>query len=172
MADLSQIAKIWNIIVESNVFNFVIFITLFSLIFKKIKLRALIDSLQTKIIEMIDAIKRVHEESKNDLLNAEKAVENLQVELDVIVEEAQKSAEVISKKILTEAEKQLENINANAKKVIEAEEKLLISNLAKSTSHSSIESAESNIKNVLSETPTLHEKYINESIEQLDRLNF
>lgn len=172
MIDLSTISKIWNIIVESNTFNFIVFALIFVWILKKINIKEIINSLQQKIIKIIDEAKKEHEDAQNELLNAEKAVENLGVELKNIVDDAHKSAEVIGEKILNEAKKQIASIESNAKKVIEAEEKLLISKLTKSTSQASIETAKLHIKNVLEQTPTLHEKYINESIDELDRLNF
>jgi F0F1-type ATP synthase membrane subunit b/b' len=172
MTDLSVIPKIWSTIVESNIFNFVIFIWLFALIFKKIKLKEIIHSLQKKIVEILNNAKKTGEEAQNELLNAQKSVENLESELEIIFEDAKKSAEVIGDKILSEAQKQIENIEANAVKVINAEEKLITSNLTKSTSKISVEMAKTHIKNTLQQTPSLYEKYINESIDDLDRLSF
>lgn len=172
MTDLSKISEIWNIIVESNTFNFVLFVLILAWVAKKINVGQIISSLQAKIIKLIEDVKREHEIAKNELLNAQKAVENLPTELKEIIQDAEKSADVISKKIMTEAEKQLENINNNAQKVIDAEEKLLISTLTKNTSKASVEAATSHIQNTLTQTPSLHEKYINESIDELDRLNF
>lgn len=171
MIDLSTISKLWNMLVESNTFNFIFFALIFVWIFKKIDIKAIIHSLQQKIIKILDEVKKEHEDAKNELLNAEKAVENLGEELKGIVDDAHKSAKVIGEKILSEAKKQIDNIETNAMKVIDAEEKLLISKLTKITSHASVETAEVHIKDVLAQTPTLHEKYINESIDELDRLN-
>jgi len=172
MTYLSTISHIWNIIVQSNTFNFIIFVMILAWVAKKIDVAAIISSLQAKIIKILDEAKKERENAKNKLMQSEKAVENLGEELKIIVEDAQKSAEVISEKILTEAQKQIESIELNATKVIEAEEKLLISNLTKNTSKASIEIAKSHIEKTLEETPTLQEKYINESINELDRLNF
>ena len=169
--DLSTISKIWNTIVMSNTFNFVIFVGILAWILKKINVGTIITSLQEKIVKIIEDAKREKAEALNRLANAEKAVENLAAELEIIVGDAEKSAEVISKKILSEAEKQLKSIELNATRVIEAEEKMLISKLAKSTSTQSIEAAKSHIEKVLEQTPSLHEKYINESIDELDRLS-
>ena len=99
-------------------------------------------------------------------------MENLDQELKVIVDEAQKSASVIGEKILSEAQKQIESIEANAEKVIVAEEKMLVMNLTKTTSIASVDMAKSKIQNTLEQTPSLHEKYINDSIDELDRLSF
>lgn len=169
---IETISKIWNIIVESNTFNFVIFALIFAWIFKKIDIKSAISSLQQKIIKLLDEVKKEHENAHNELRNSEKAVENLGEELENIVDEAKNSAKVLGEKILDEAKKHIESIELNAKKAIEAEEKLLISKLTKSTSQASVEAAKSHIKDVLEQTPTLHEKYINESIDELDRLNF
>ena len=172
MIDIATILKIWNIIVESNTLNFIIFVLLLGLIMKKVNIAGAISSLQQKIVKIIDDAKQEKSDALNALNQAEKAVENLGTELKEIVDDAQKSANVLGEKILNEAKKQVEDIENNAKKVIEAEEKLLISKLAKQTSQQSVEAAKSHITNVLSETPTLHEQYINESIDELDRLNF
>lgn len=170
--NIETISKIWNVIVESNTFNFIIFALIFIWIFKKIDIKSAINSLQQKIIKLLDDVKKEHEDAHNGLRNAEKAVENLGEELKNIVDEATNSAKVIGEKILTEAKKQIENIELNAERIIDAEEKLLISRLTKSTSLASVETAKEHIKDVLEQAPTLHEKYINESIDELDRLNF
>lgn len=172
MADIATISHIWNIIVESKTFNFIIFVMLLGLIIKKVNVAAAISSLQQKIIKIIEDAKKERDDAHGSLLQAEKAVENLDSELKEIVNDAQNSAKVLGEKILNEAQKQIEDIENNAQKVIEAEEKLLISNLAKQTSKQSVETAKSHITKVLAETPTLQEKYINESIDELDRLNF
>lgn len=172
MSDLSTISNIWIAIVKSNTFNFIIFVLILAWVFKKIDIAKIITSLQNKIIKIIEEAKAEKEEAIANHSKAEKIVANLGEELKFIVDDAHKSADVISSKILSEAEKQLENIEANATKIIEAEEKLLISKLTKNTSTASIEVAKSHITKTLEETPTLHEKYINESIDELDRLNF
>lgn len=172
MINLTSISNIWNIIVESNTFNFILFALVFAWLFKKINLKAVFNSLQQKIIEVLEAAKKTREEAHNELLQAEKSVENLGEELKIIVEDAEKSANFIGEKIMNEAKKQLESIESNATKVIDAEEKILISKLTKSTSKVSVEVAKSHIKGVLEQTPSLHEKYIDESIDELDRLSF
>lgn len=170
--DMAQISHIWNIIVESNLFNFVLFVLIFAWIFKKIDVKGIINNLQQKIIKLINEVKKNKEDAYSELVQAEKAIENLDEELKAIVDDARKSANVLSEKILAEAKKQIEDIEANAQKVIEAEEKMLVARLTKSTSQASVKAATEHIKSVLTQTPTLQEKYINESIDELDRLNF
>lgn len=172
MADLQTMSHIWNTIVMSNTFNFVIFVLILAWIMKKIKVGEIITSLQQKIIKIIDEAKKEKEEALGRLSQAENAVANLGEELETIVKDAQRSAEFIGEKLLNEAQKQIESIELNATKVIEAEEKLLVSTLTKNTSKASVEAAKSHISQTLEQAPSLHEKYINESIDELDRLNF
>ena len=53
--------EFWNVIVQSNTFNFLIFIGLFALLFKKINFGAMMDSLQAKVMVLIEDAKRVEE---------------------------------------------------------------------------------------------------------------
>jgi F0F1-type ATP synthase membrane subunit b/b' len=170
--NLQTILNIWDVIIKSNTFNFIIFVLILAWIMKKIDLGGIITILQQKIIKLIEDAKKEKENSLIKLSQAEESVKTLAEELNTIIEEAEKSAEVMSEKLLDEAKKQIEIIEFNAKKVIEAEEKFLKSTLAKNTSKASVDAAKSHIKNTLKETPSLHEKYINDSIEELDRLNF
>lgn len=173
MENLQNIlSHIWNVIVESNIFNFVIFVFAFGWIFKKINLKGIIDSLQIKIVEIIETAKKAKADAQKELSEAEKATANLESELKTIVQEAEKSAEVIGKKILEEAEKQVENISSNIQKVIGAEEKMLVSKLTHNTSKASVQIAKSNIEEALVQNPNLHQKFIDESIDSLDGLNF
>ena len=169
---MSDINHIWNTIIYSNTFNFVVFVAILIYVAKKINIGAAITALQEKIIKIIEDAKKEKNESITLLSNAQKEVENLPSVLDSMIKDAQKSAEVISEKLLSQAKIQLENIEANAQKVIEAEEKMLADKLRKNTSLSSVNSAKKHIENVLAQTPSLHEKYINDSIDEIDRLIF
>ena len=77
----------------------------------------------------------------------------------------------MSEKIAEDTQKQVESIKQNAEKVIEAEEKVIYTSLMKKTSLASLKTAESYIKNTLKDNEVLHDKYINESIDNLDGLN-
>lgn len=172
MTDLSTISNIWQAFVTSNALNFVIFVAVFGWIFKKANLKGMLESFGQKIADMLEAAKKAREEAHLKLSDVKKSVENLPQELEKMETEASKSAEVIEKRLLEEAQKQAEQIKSNALKVIEAEEKKLTSTLTKKASKASVEVAKGHITSVLAQNPQLHEKYINESIDELDRLNF
>lgn len=169
---IHSIAHIWHVIVESNTLNFIIFLYLFSLIFKKINVKGMIDSIHQKKVEVITVATKTKEDAHNQLKEIEKSIENLENELNSIISDATRSAEMISEKLLQDIKNQLENIEKNAAKVISAEEKMLISKLTHKVSKASVSLAERNIQHALGQNEHLHQKYINESIDELDRLNF
>lgn len=169
---METISHIWHVFVITNTFNFLIFAAIIIWIFKKINAKAIIDSLHAKVVETIETAKKTKEEAHGHLKEVEKSVENLPEVLNSILQDASKSAEVIEKKLLEDAQKQVEHIRVNAEKVIEAEEKMLTSKLTKKASKASVELAKSHIQTALEKNPQLHEKYINDSIEELDRLSF
>ena len=67
-------------------------------------------------------------------------------------------------------ELQIENITSNILKVINAEEKSLSAKLTQDTVNNSIELAKQNIINKLNENPDLHKKFIDDSINEIDRV--
>ena len=166
------ISHLWNIFIEGNFLNFLLFVLFFVWLFKKINFGKIIAGLQSKIADLIDATKKDKDKSIKELSEAKMAIKNIDSEITTIVNDAKKSAEVISEKIKTEAENQVENIGLNAKKVIDAEGKRLVSKLTKNASKASVAVAKNQIIKALEQNPGLHEKYINESIDELDRLNF
>src|SRR5574344_1546619 len=169
---METFSHIWNIFVQGNLFNFVLFLAFFAWVFKKIKFGEIIQNMQKNVENTVNDVKTDKDNSVKTLKDANTAIKNLDKEISEIVEDAKKSAKSISEKIKDEAEKQVLSIEQNSKKIIEAEEKKVVSILTKRTSSASVEVAKSQIEQALIQTPSLHEKYINESINELDRLNF
>src|SRR5574344_2313980 len=165
---METFSHLWKIFVEGNFFNFLLFVLFFVWVFKKIDIKSIIENLQKKIADIIEQAKKNKEDSVSELQNANKAIENLEGEIKSISIEAEKSAKVIAQKIKEEAEKQVLSMEQNSKKAIEAEEKKLISRLTRNTSKASVEVAKSQILKALEQNPELHDKYINESIDELD----
>ena len=66
--------------------------------------------------------------------------------------------------------KKLQQISTNTKRVVENDGKTLISILSDKTAGNSVESAEKYIRNRLKADPDLHNKYINESIDNLEKV--
>ena len=73
----------------------------------------------------------------------------------------------ITKKIEFKKKKKVTNIKNNIERAISAEEKTISARLSKKTALASSELAKQHIITLLEAHPELHEKYINQSIEEL-----
>ena len=168
---MENIAHLWNLIIHSNTFNFVIFVLILAYICKKIDVSAVIAGLQEKIKQMIEDSDKAKENANKNLSEAEDKVKNVKEEVDVILQDANSTAGKLSEKIYDDTQKQVESIKKNSEKVIEAEEKVIYTSLMQKASIASLKTAEKHIKNVLVDNEALHDKFINESIDELDGLN-
>ncbi len=168
---MENLIKFWELIIHSNTFNFVIFIAILAYICKKIDVSVIIAGIQEKIKKMIEDSKTAKSEAEANLVSAEEKVKHVNEEVETILQDAGSTAKKLSEKISEDTQKQVENIKKNAEKIIEAEEKVLYTKLMKKASLASLKTAETHIKNTLVNNEALHDKYINESIDNLDGLN-
>ncbi len=167
---MNELVNFWNLIVESNTFNFIVLILIFAILFKKINISSVIEKIRDEIVNTIENAKKEQENAKNKLLNAEKAIENIDDEIKQKLNEASKRAEDMSKQILDNTDLRLKLIEKNIERVVNAEEKTLSAKMTEKTLKTSVELAKKQIINMLESNPDMHNKYIDESIENLDRV--
>ena len=164
---MNTIGQIWNFIVTSNFFNFVVMVIILAWIVKKTNLAAALENVKNNIKNTIAKAEEEKASGEKELLAAQKSVENLESEIKTKIEFAEKQAEKIAKNIALETEKKVENIKNNIERALTAEEKTISARLSKKTASASSELAKRHIKSILEAHPQLHEKYINQSIEEL-----
>ena len=163
--------EFWNLIVQSNTFNFLIFIGLFALLFKKINFGAMMDSLQAKVMSLIEDAKKAKDDSIVELKKTQEISSKVPTEVRNILDNAEVTADRLGKRILEEAEKQVNSIYKTTDNVVESEGQRIISNLSQKTALASLELAKSHIVKTLKEKPQYHVKFIEDSINELDRFN-
>lgn len=164
--------EIWNIIVQSNTFNFIIFVLVFAIIFKVARVGSLIEQMQAKVKQYVDDSNVAKENSIVDLKKAQDAVNLAGSEIKVIIDDAHLQALRLERKILADAHVQSENIILNADKVNESNGKNIISELSVTTALASVELAKKHILSTLEKKPQYHAKFIEDSINELDRFKF
>lgn len=167
---MNELVNFWNLIVKSNTFNFIVLILIFAILFKKINISSIIEKIRDEIVNTIENAKKEQENAKNKLSNAEKAIENIDDEIKQKLNEASKRAEDMSKQILDNTDLRLKLIEKNIERVVNAEEKTLSAKMTEKTLKTSVELAKKQIINMLESNPDMHNKYIDESIENLDRV--
>ncbi len=163
--------EFWNVIVQSNTFNFLIFIGLFALLFKKINFGAMMDSLQAKVMVLIEDAKRAKDDSINELKKTQEVSSKVPMEVKNILDNAEVTADRLGKRILEDAEKQVNSIYKNTDGVVESEGQKIISTLSKKTALASLELAKAHIVKTLQVKPQYHAKFIEDSINELDGFN-
>lgn len=163
--------EFWNVIVQSNTFNFLIFIGLFALLFKKINFGAMMDSLQAKVMVLIEDAKRAKDDSINELKKTQEVSSKVPMEVKNILDNAEVTADRLGKRILEDAEKQVNSIYKNTDGVVESEGQKIISTLSKKTALASLELAKAHIVKTLHVKPQYHAKFIEDSINELNGFN-
>lgn len=168
---MDEIIKIWDIIVKSNTFNFAILLLIFAIIASKLNIGEKLEKLKQEIEKSIETAQLKKEEAAKILSQARFEVENLDEEVSKRITKANENAQTISAEILKEAGEKAKKFENGISRRIEAEEKTVSATLSKQTATAAIELAKLHIKKTLENNRELHKKFINESIEELDRIN-
>ena len=164
----SQIA---DVILKSNTFNFIVFSILIALILKKIDFSALVEKLRKKAEDEVNSSSKAKKDSQTALINAEKKIEKADKDVEKIIEDSESTAAVMASNIISGANGPIEIIRNNAQKVITNDIYKTRKKLSDFTIKESIKLAEENIKDKLKNDETLHQKYIDEAINELEGIN-
>lgn len=114
------------------------------------------DEAKEKAIELKDEAQRILDDLPQDIETIEKSsAEKTKAFKDSIEENTQKA---------------LFNIDNNIKKTLAIEEKKISNLITEKTSKASIELARQHIQDLLNKNPELHNKYILESLEDLEKV--
>lgn len=164
---MNTVAQIWNTIVTSNFFNFVVMVLILAWIFKKADLINKLENAKLNIKSSITNSEKEKLNAEKELLDTKKSVENLDNEIKIKIQDAENRAETMAKNIAAVTEEKVQKIKNSVSTAVQTEEKKLSNTLSKKTAKASSELAKANIKAILKSHPELHEKYINQSIEEL-----
>lgn len=162
------LSSIWEYIGRTNLFNFIIFVVVFALIFRAAKLGQKLDGAVQGIAYEIKESDDVKSEAVKNLKNIEADIANLESDIDKIMRQAEVNAETVGEKILSDSESQIKSINDNAQKSLENKTILLKNDIIKRASIASIEVAKNHIINELNNNWGLHDKLIDDSIETIE----
>ncbi len=164
MLDLS-----WNNIVHSNMFNFVILaVALYFLL--KDKVKNAVTSLTEKTIKTVN-------DSVSDKENALKVLEETKLDYEKTPQEtaeiraiAQNTLNSLEKKAKEDTEKAKQILCENATKSVESEVAKINSTLTKKTAEKSVNSALDDIRSRLEQDAGLHDRLIENAIEELEKI--
>lgn len=156
---------------ESNTINFIIMLGILAVIVIKMNLKA---SMDTSISNVAGIIKKSDDTKSESITKLEKSkaeIEKLPTDIENLKKEAKVKADVFKKQIEDSSSEEISNIKNSVSRVMSIEEKKISNDLQKKTIEESILMAEKNIKRMLSENSDLHRQFIQESLDELDKVN-
>ena len=160
----------WYEFLETNTFNFLLMAFFFIALFFILKVPKRLQDATEKVKEEIKASDKAKEQSFVELDEADKSVQNLQKEIEEINVSADKNISFIKETSSKEENKIIETMKANSIKTIESAEKSAVQKLSKKTVLASFELAKKHIIQLLKDNPQYHQKFIEDSINELDGL--
>ena len=92
-------------IARTNLFNFVIFLSIIIYLVKKIDIKSKLEVAQVVVKDTIIASETVKVESEERLSSIEESIAHIEDEIDSILEKSSENANLVGEKIVQEAEK-------------------------------------------------------------------
>lgn len=167
---MQEILSFFKYLATSNTINFIIMIVILAVIVKKMNLSA---SMDKSISGVESSIKKSDDEKSNaeKMLNdATLKVEELPKDIKKLEQEADLKAEVFKSKIEESTQKTIFEIDKSVDRAISIEEKKMSNILTGKTIIASVELAKDQIKNLLKANPDLHNKFFEDSLDELSKV--
>ena len=167
---MQEVLSFFSLLLKSNAVNFIIMIVLLAWLIKKANLATALDKSIEKIKESIKTSEDVKTEAQKLFDSEKKLIDRLPNDLKDLERNAKDKVKVFEKTIIGNTQKSIKNIESSVDRAIEVEEDK-ISNLMKdATALSSIEVAKDYLQNLLNSNPELHNQFIQNSLEELDKV--
>ena len=155
----------WNIIVETNTFNFAILAIIIAVVLTKINIPELTEKIRKEIAKQIENAQLDKQNAQKEFKSAKRITKNTDNEVSEKLQGAKNNAKLLSDEIKKNTKEQVQSINANIERVISSEEKKMSAKLKSEAMKNAIELARQDITNKLD--IELHEKLIEQSIKEL-----
>ena len=162
--------ELLELIKESNLFNFAIFLVILIIIAKRVDIPALLENMKADIIKNINASKSAKQDSENELQNAQKSFDNVGSEIEEIQKATEKNAENLKTHMIEDANTKANSMRENAEKIVKIEEKNLNNLLLTKHSKKSLEIAKEHITHTLKGNNDLQRKFVEYSLDELEGL--
>ena len=163
-------ADIWQIIVQSNTLNFLIVLAVVLFVVSRLDVKSKLEAIKEEIKDFVDASTKEKEAAEQDLEEIKEKIKHLPEEIADIKQAAENNIRGIEKRINEEIEEKKKDIENNAKRILGLETKKFKSRLSGVLSQASIDLAKNNALEQLNNNRELHDRYINDAIDEIDRI--
>jgi len=163
--------KIWNDVLISNLFNFLIMLLLLGWIFNKFKIADMLEDGRKRIEDSITTAKETKENSIKTLFKTQEDGVKIEKEAVEIIEKSLQNAVIVGEKLVEDAKIESDGYSKAVQRTIDTNIKNLKKDITTETAQKALNMAKNHIENELKKDRSLHIKYINESIETLKDLS-
>lgn len=167
---MDNVISLFEYLAKSNTINFLIMAYILCWIVKKIDIKSMFEKSVNNIQNTIKQSEAEKENSKNLLQNAKSTMDKLPKQIEEIEKFNEQKTETFKKQLEESSEIAIKNINKNIEKVFAIEEKKISNEITSETVSGSIEQSRQNIIEMLKNKPELHYKFIENSLDELDRI--
>ena len=164
----SEINHAFNMVLDSNLINFLIVIAVVIWLFKKFNVYSLIIKKRDEILEIIKNLEKERKEKKNYLEQTKEKVKNVYQEVIKMIDEGEHVSESISERIIKDAEQQASEMMGKAHSLVESERNMASNRVMREVTNAAFIIAEQHIKEAIDDR--LHQKYINEFIDNMENI--
>lgn len=167
---MDNIISLFEYLAKSNTINFLIMAYILYWIVKKINIKSMFEKSVKNIQDSIKQSETEKENSKNLLQDAKNTMDKLPKQIEEIEKFNEQKTETFKKQLEESSDAAIKNISKNIEKVFAIEEKKISNEITSETVSDSIEQSRQNIIEMLKNKPELHYKFIEKSLDELDRV--
>lgn len=157
-------------ILHSNLFNFVIMVVLFAIIFHKMNVKKKLDDAHKGEKQIILDSDSEKEKSIFALKEVKNSVKNLGNEIETIYNDGKKIIADLETNVQLEIKEIEQNFNKHGEKMLEVEDEKARYQARIELAKKSVEVAENKLNSALLEDIKLHKKFIADAIDELDEI--
>ncbi len=165
---MENMGQILEYIARTNLFNFIIFAGIITFIIIKLDVKSKLEGARLSVEETINESETTKADSEVKLSKIEESMNHLSEEVDSILNQSEENAKLVGEKILEDTKKSAALIDENAAKAIENKTVVLKNDILRRASLASIEVAKEHIIEELNRNKDLHNKLIDESINEIE----
>ena len=167
---MDNIISLFEYWAKSNTINFLIMAYILYWIVKKIDIKSMFEKSVNSIQNSIKQSETEKENSKNLLQDAKNTMDKLPKQIEEIEKFNEQKTETFKKQLKESSDAAIKNISKNIEKVFAIEEKKISNEITSETVSDSIEQSKQNIIEMLKNKPELHYKFIEKSLDELDKI--
>ncbi len=154
----------------SNAINFIIMLVILGVIIVKMNLKSTLSDAVAGVENSIKNSDNEKEKSENVLQTSKNEFDRLPEVIKNLENEAELKVRVFKDKIEENTQKNIQDIQKNVERSLLIEEEKISNLMTGRTIAASVAMAQDNIRDLLKENPELHLKFIDESLDELDKV--